>query len=294
LRGLVLTADGSKIATASVKGTVLRVFDVATATCLHEFRRGVERATITCLAFSWDYKWLACTSDKGTAHVFQVEEDKETKPAESSSLTQLFFSTVRRSVEGDAKKSVCQIRGVPHPQACAFVAEATNLLAIAGWDADSNGVLLLAEFGANEEAKRVGYHVLCRSAVPEETEEARRRRRLRGSAPLMPQTPEGGKLYIGDRLEINGMDQIRFEETDEFIAVTAITAEDKKEMDEGTTVAKATTPPASISNPPDETTAESGSVSATADGRSSNVDSGIGDSVTTEPLDDEGGSSETI
>ena len=272
-----MTADGSKIATASVKGTILRVFDVATATCLHEFRRGVERATITCLAFSWDYKWLSCTSDKGTAHIFQVEtDDKEEKKkddAASSSFTQMLFSTVRRSVEGDAKKSVCQIRGIPHPQACAFVAEATNLLAIAGWDADGNGVLLLSEFAPGEEPKRIGYHVLCRSAVQDESDEARRRRRLRGWTPEVPQTPEGGRLYVGDRLEIleKGMEQIQFEEKDEFIAVTAINPEDKKEWAE----------------------VEEESETPNEEGTRSNVDSAIGDSVRTEPLDDEGGGSET-
>jgi len=278
LRGLALTADGSKIATASEKGTILRVFDVATATCLHEFRRGVERATITCLAFSWDYKWLSCTSDKGTAHIFQVEMDEreeKKKDDASSSLTQMFFSTVRRSVEGDAKKSVCQIRGVPHPQACAFVAEATNLLAIAGWDADGNGVLLLSEFSPGEEPKRIGYHVLCRSAVHNESDEARRRRRLRGWTPEVPQTPEGGRLYVGDRLEIleKGMEQIQFEETDEFIAVTAINPEDKKELEQ-------------VEDEETKTPSE--------ENARSNVDSGVGgDSVRTEPLDDEGGNSET-
>lgn len=265
------------MATASVKGTVIRVFDVATATCLHEFRRGVERATITCLAFSWDYKWLSCTSDKGTAHVFQVEEDEnkaeKKKDDASSSLTQMLFSTVRRSVEGDAKKSVCQIRGVPHPQACAFVAEATNLLAIAGWDADGNGVLLLSEFKPGEEPKRVGYHVLCRTAMQDESDEARRRRRLRGWTPEVPQTPEGGRLFVGDRLEIleKGMEQIQFEEKDEFIAVTTINPEDRKEVEE----------------------VEDESETPMEENNRSNVDSGIGDSVRTEPLDDEGADTET-
>lgn len=266
-----MTADGSKVATASVKGTVLRVFDVATATCLHEFRRGVERANITCLAFSWDYKWLSCTSDKGTAHIFQIETDEkeEKKKDEVSSLTQMFLSTVRKSVEGDAKKSVCQIRGVPHPQACTFVAEATNLVAIAGWDADGNGVLLLSEFHPGEEPKRVGYHVLCRSAVHDESDEARRRRRLRGWTPEVPQTPEGGRLYVGDRLEVleKGMEQIQFEEKDEFIAVTAINPEDKKDLEEVIEEESQTPNPESVR---------------------SNVDSGIGDSVQTEPLDEEG------
>lgn len=292
LRGLALTADGTKVATASLKGTVIRLWDVASATCLQEFRRGVERATITCLSFSWDYKWLACTSDKGTAHVFEVDtpEDREEKKKEeaSSSITQMFFSTVRRSVEGDAKKSVCQVRGVPHPQACAFVAEATNLLAIAGWDADGNGVLLISEFQEGAEARRVGYHVLCQSAVTDESDEERRRRRLRGWTPQVPQTPEGGRLYVGERVEIDekGMDQIRFEEgddDDEFVAVTTVKAEESGES-------KSTVDgliSGTITTPVESPQSEAGSSSQTTDEAArSNLSGTVGDSVRTEPLGD--------
>mmetsp|Transcript_20546 Transcript_20546/g.26478 ORF Transcript_20546/g.26478 Transcript_20546/m.26478 type:complete len:482 (+) Transcript_20546:144-1589(+) len=289
LRGLALTADGTKVATASLKGTVIRLWDVASATCLQEFRRGVERATITCLSFSWDYKWLACTSDKGTAHIFEVEsaEDKEEKRKEeaSSTLTQMLFSTVRRSVEGDAKKSVCQVRGVPHPQACAFVAEATNLLAIAGWDADGNGVLLISEFQAGAEARRAGYHVLCQSAVPDESDEERRRRRLRGWTPQVPQTPEGGRLYVGERLEIleKGMDQIRFDEEDddEFVAVTTVKPEDES-ANPKTTIDGIVGGVVPVESPQSEAGSSS---QATDDAARSNVDSGtVGDSVRTESL----------
>jgi len=276
LRALALTADGSKLATASIKGTVIRVWDVATGNCLMEFRRGVERANITCLAFSWDYAWLSCTSDKGTAHVFQVDNKKEEKKksGESSSFTQMVYSSLRRSVEGDAKKSVFQIRGVPHPQACAFVAEASNLLAVAGWDADGNGVLLLSEFAvAGEEPRRVGYHVLCKTTIQDESEEARRRRRLRGWTPEIPQTPEGGRLYVGERLEIleKGMEQIRFEETDEFVSVTAVQPKEQQEE----------TGEASAANQKEDTSSQN------TDEAPSNVDSGTagGDSIRTEPLD---------
>jgi WD domain, G-beta repeat len=314
LRSIALTADGSKIATASVKGTVIRVWDVQSATCLQEFRRGVERATITCMAWSRDDAWLACTSDKGTAHVFQVAPDtpdekkseyssasrsSSTAAAASasasgagSSLTRMFFSTVRKSVEGDAKKSVCQVRGVPHPHACAFVADAAKILAVAGWDADGNGVLLLSEFEAGAEPRRVGYHVLCKSAVADASEEARRRRRMRGWTPEIPPTPEGGRLYVGERLEVleRGMEQIHFEDKDEFVSVTAVrpqpAAPDKSD-------AMSKDPPASSGAPPsaDDQVGSEGDSSLSqnddeAAGRS-NLASTVGDSVRTEPLDDD-------
>jgi WD40 repeat protein len=317
LRALSLTADGKKLATASEKGTVIRVWDVTTSLRLHEFRRGVERASITCLAWSWDHAWLCCTSDKGTAHVFQLEVDAEKaeeqkKSSAGESLTAMLFSSVRKSVEGDARKSVCQIRGVPHPKACTFVAAAVNLVAIAGWDADGNGVLMLAEFQPGHEPNRVGYHVLCKSAYQDENDEARRRRRLRGWTPEIPQTPEGGRLYVGERLEVleKGMEQIHFEEgndDDEFVSVW------KKEPEVDQTAAeKANGEGAKPDNhdgggntPKEKTldndTASSSSAVAAHDAEESsnhNVDLTTvndsethGDSLRTEPLDDEVGES---
>ena len=192
----------------------------------------------------------------------------------------MLFSSVRKSVEGDAKKSICQIRGVPHPQSCSFVSDAPNLLAVAGWDADGNGVLLLSEFAPGEEPKRVGYHVICKSAVQDVSEEARRRRRLRGWTPSIPETPEGGRLYVGERLEIleKGMQQIHFDETDEFISVTTIDPDEKKQE-----------PVEAVDSPQNDASSSNTTDDAPNDGANANMDSGtVGDSVRTEPLDDDG------
>jgi WD40 repeat protein len=43
---LALSLDGDRLATASEKGTLVRVYDTSKATLLHEFRRGADRATI--------------------------------------------------------------------------------------------------------------------------------------------------------------------------------------------------------------------------------------------------------
>lgn len=196
LRELCLTANGNLLATASIKGTLLRVWDVATSQCLHEFRRGVERANITSLNFSWDDQWLACCSDKGTAHVFYCEKKSEAAKKSGSSFTKRLFSPTKSSSQ---PKSVCQIRGIPHPLACAFIGDVPNILAVAGWDADGNGVLLISEFAAHQEARRIAYHVLVKNKK-EETEEERRRRRARGWKPTVPETPnhEFGNLQISE------------------------------------------------------------------------------------------------
>lgn len=295
LRALALTADGALLATASEKGTVIRVWNVANSQCLHEFRRGVERAVIRCLAWSWDHAWLACVSDKGTAHIFQLEEDEEktnrsstSTSNTSTSLTSMLLSSVRKSVEGEARKSVCQIRGVPHPVACTFIAAAPHMVAIAGWDADGNGVLLLAEFQPGQEPQRRGYHVLCKSSNDAvESEEARRRRRLRGWTPAVPATPEGGRLHVGERAEENGLEQIEVVEgkdDDEFVSVVKKDVDEKKEpaVTDGENVDAKTEDKENENGKGTEDEGEEGS-------RNSNtVDSGtVGDSVRTEPLDDE-------
>ncbi|XP_023771615.1 autophagy-related protein 18a [Lactuca sativa] len=68
-----LAQDGHMIATASTKGTLIRIFDTHDGTLLQEVRRGADRAEIYSLAFSSTIQWLAVSSDKGTVHVFSLK-----------------------------------------------------------------------------------------------------------------------------------------------------------------------------------------------------------------------------
>lgn len=88
LAALSFSQSGARIATASEKGTVIRVFNVADGTRLHEFRRGVKRCVSICsLAFSHDATFLCCSSNTETVHVFKLEEPKE-PPKQSVEDTQ--------------------------------------------------------------------------------------------------------------------------------------------------------------------------------------------------------------
>lgn len=69
---LALNLDGTRLATASERGTLIRVWDSHTGQALHELRRGAEHAAIQSLAFSMDAAWLAVSSDHGTVHVFSL------------------------------------------------------------------------------------------------------------------------------------------------------------------------------------------------------------------------------
>lgn len=86
LVALAFNATGTKIATASEKGTVIRVFSVHDGTKLFEFRRGMKRCvSIYSLAFSADSLYLCASSNTETVHIFKLEDVKETnKPTEES------------------------------------------------------------------------------------------------------------------------------------------------------------------------------------------------------------------
>lgn len=70
---LVLTLDGRLLATASSKGTLVRVFNTHDGTRIQEVRRGVDRADIFSISLSSNAQWLAVSSDRGTIHVFSLK-----------------------------------------------------------------------------------------------------------------------------------------------------------------------------------------------------------------------------
>ncbi|XP_027098381.1 autophagy-related protein 18a-like [Coffea arabica] len=80
-----LSQDGQLLATASTKGTLVRIFNTHDGTLLQEVRRGADRAEIYCLSFSSSAQWLAVSSDKGTVHVFSLKSTLGNLRSENSS-----------------------------------------------------------------------------------------------------------------------------------------------------------------------------------------------------------------
>jgi WD40 repeat protein len=79
LAAISLSMDGKLVATASTKGTLIRIFSTADGTKVREVRRGTDPAKIYCIAFSRGENpdWLAVSSDKGTVHVFSLKNGDE-------------------------------------------------------------------------------------------------------------------------------------------------------------------------------------------------------------------------
>lgn len=69
---LAFNASGTLLATASEKGTVVRVFSVPDGAPLYQFRRGSYAAHIGSITFNAASTLLCVTSDTGTVHLFQL------------------------------------------------------------------------------------------------------------------------------------------------------------------------------------------------------------------------------
>ncbi|KAJ3029527.1 hypothetical protein HDV00_009552 [Rhizophlyctis rosea] len=69
---LTISHSGHLLASASEKGTLVRVFEARSSRLVNELRRGVDRANIYSIAFNLEETNLCVASDKGTIHIFTI------------------------------------------------------------------------------------------------------------------------------------------------------------------------------------------------------------------------------
>ncbi|PSN33782.1 WD repeat domain phosphoinositide-interacting protein 2 [Blattella germanica] len=112
LAALGFSPTGTKVATASEKGTVIRVFQVHDGSKLYEFRRGVKRCvSISSLAFSMDSMFLCCSSNTETVHVFKLEEPREV-PRQAPEENQGWMGWMSKAVSVSANYLPSQVTDV--------------------------------------------------------------------------------------------------------------------------------------------------------------------------------------
>lgn len=121
---IALNIQGTRLATASEKGTLIRVFDTANGTKVAELRRGAHQATIYCINFNHASTCLCVASDHGTVHIFALDDPKlnrQSSLAHASFLPKYFSSNW----------SFCKFT-VPNgpPCVCAFGAENNSVIVI--------------------------------------------------------------------------------------------------------------------------------------------------------------------
>lgn len=182
LAALALNQQGTRLATASDKGTLIRIFDTSTGELLKELRRGMERAFINCIAFNKSSDMVACTSDKGTVHIFTLmahsipsDSRDNTGSAEDTILaqrpsknTKSNFSLLRRIIPGvvpkyvDSEWSFAQVHGLEPQTMCAFGQEPGSLIVIG-----ADGSYLMTSFSKGGECEKMSFARFVRSSGSE-------------------------------------------------------------------------------------------------------------------------------
>lgn len=67
-----INKDGTLLATASDKGTLIRIFTTNDGQKFSEFRRGTKTVEMNCIAFDPNNKFIGCSSNVGTIHIFSI------------------------------------------------------------------------------------------------------------------------------------------------------------------------------------------------------------------------------
>ena len=73
---LVMNYDGSLVASASKQGTIIRIYETKECVLIQELRRGTKSSEIYSLSFDFKSQYLACSSNKGTIHIFNVKNEQ--------------------------------------------------------------------------------------------------------------------------------------------------------------------------------------------------------------------------
>eukprot|EP00299_Pterocystis_sp_00344_P013967 c6901_g1_i1.p1 GENE.c6901_g1_i1~~c6901_g1_i1.p1 ORF type:complete len:362 (+),score=42.44 c6901_g1_i1:30-1088(+) len=81
---LAFDRTGTLLATASEKGTVIRVYSIPDMTRIHSFRRGSTATTIHSMTFSEQSNLLCVSSASPTIHIFKLEDTFARKGSVSS------------------------------------------------------------------------------------------------------------------------------------------------------------------------------------------------------------------
>lgn len=93
-----LNDKGTLLATSSVKGTIIRVFDISKGIKKYQFRRGTYNTKINCLQFDKTDQFLLCCSSNLTVHIFKMNDEI----AEDNNESDADSTNKKGSAESDA------------------------------------------------------------------------------------------------------------------------------------------------------------------------------------------------
>jgi autophagy-related protein 18 len=108
---LAINSAGTLLATASEKGTVIRVWSIPGAEKLHQFRRGTREAKIYSMNFNVVSTLLAVSSAHDTVHIFKLGAHKVGVSASSASSSKNGHSPSSPSGSIDSREGVQGLEG---------------------------------------------------------------------------------------------------------------------------------------------------------------------------------------
>lgn len=133
IAALALSFDGSLLATASEKGTIIRVFNVETGVKMYQFRRGTYPTRIHSMCFSSDNQFLAVTCSTKTIHIFKLRKDDiiteghETHESDNSVIEDNGSDVVSTATR-NADLSNDDVEADPETEAALIEAESNNMV----------------------------------------------------------------------------------------------------------------------------------------------------------------------
>lgn len=165
---LCINHNGTLLATASDKGTLIRVFSIQTGELIAELRRGVKNCNISCIAFDEHNKFVGCSGDTGTIHLFSIVTAMKNSANNTSNFsedephnTRSFFGKISgmlgvKNALLDSEYSFAKFRIAEHKNILAFTS--VNNIAVL----TNEGKFYLAgfEFGKEECNKKEEHSII--------------------------------------------------------------------------------------------------------------------------------------
>ncbi|EGW34657.1 autophagy-related protein 18 [Spathaspora passalidarum NRRL Y-27907] len=105
LAAIAFSTNGSLLATASDKGTIVRIFEVATGVKIYQFRRGTYPTKIYSLRFSADDNYVVATSSSLTVHIFRLGEDEALENKHKKKKLNSKYDAIAEEVEASSSAS---------------------------------------------------------------------------------------------------------------------------------------------------------------------------------------------
>ncbi|KAF1964581.1 WD40 repeat-like protein [Bimuria novae-zelandiae CBS 107.79] len=102
---IAMNSEGTMLATASEKGTIIRVFSVPGGEKLYQFRRGTIASRICSMSFNSTSTLLCVSSASDTVHIFRLAQPNKNRSGSISSSTGRPASTRGRSSSRASQES---------------------------------------------------------------------------------------------------------------------------------------------------------------------------------------------